>query len=519
MPSLEPILILDFGSQYTQLIARRIRELGVFTEILPPETPFEEINQYKPKGIILSGGPGSIHKNPVSCDPKIVSSPLPVLGICYGMQLLNTLHNGSVTPSISGEYGKQSIKLIDKNGIFKGLQSDQVAWMSHGDSIYELAKSLMVTAVSRSGLVAAIQHGTLPQFGVQFHPEVTHTKEGIHILDNFLKICRCKQNWSLSNYIENIKTQIRDQVGKGQVISLVSGGVDSTAATLLCFEALGSEKVIPLHINNGLMRANESEEVCTLLKKHGMSNLHYINASQEFLKALKGIVEPEKKRVIIGDLFMQILDRELKKLNSSKERTFLCQGTLYTDLIESGKGTGQHADVIKSHHNVNSPIVQQKRDAGLIVEPNKKVFKDEVRKVCRELGVPRSLTSRHPFPGPGLAIRILGEITEKRLDTLRHADQIYLEEIIQAGYYDQIWQAFACLLPISTVGVMGDKRTTGNVIALRAVSSVDGMTADFSPLPMDLLGRISTRIINEVASINRVVYDVTSKPPGTIEWE
>lgn len=519
MQALDTIIILDFGSQYTQLIARRVRELGVYTEILTPETPLVTIMEHKPKGIILSGGPGSTHLGTLSCDPAITSVSIPVLGICYGMQLLNTLHNGSVSPSESGEYGKQQISLHAQDGIFKGLSTHQRAWMSHGDSINELAQSFFVTAKSDSGHVAAIQHNTQPIYGVQFHPEVTHTEHGTEILGNFLEICQCSKDWNLSQYISTMKEEIRSQVGNGRVISLVSGGVDSTAATFLCVEALGADKVIPLHIDTGLMRAGESEEVCNLLRKHGMHNLDFVDASHEFLDALKGVTDPEKKRTIIGDLFIHILDREFAKLENPEERTYLCQGTLYTDLIESGKGVGKHAEVIKSHHNVNPPVVQRKREEGLIVEPNGKIFKDEVRKLCEEMGVPHHLAWRHPFPGPGLAIRILGEVTIERLEALRQADQIFLEEITNAGLYDEIWQAFACLLPVSTVGVMGDKRTVGQVVALRAVNSVDGMTADFSPLPMDILSRISTRIINEVSSVNRVVYDITSKPPGTIEWE
>ncbi|CCB92124.1 GMP synthase [glutamine-hydrolyzing] [Waddlia chondrophila 2032/99] len=519
MSGSDSILILDFGSQYTQLIARRIRELGVYTEILPPETPFSALLSMKPKGLILSGSPSSTHGQPLICDPEIANSPIPVLGICYGMQLLNRLHKGTVTPSRNGEYGKQPISLHSCEGIFKGLDSHQMAWMSHGDSINRLADPLIATAQSENGHIAAMQHTSLPQYGVQFHPEVTHTENGKEILHNFIQICQCKQTWSLKNHIESAKEEIRKQVGNGTVISLVSGGVDSTAATFLCFEALGSEKVIPLHIDTGLMRAGESKEVCALLRSHGMRHLDFVDASDEFLDALKGVENPEKKRTIIGNLFIEILEREIAKIENKGTRTFLCQGTLYTDLIESGQGVGKHADVIKTHHNVNPPVVQRKREQGLIVEPNNKIFKDEVRILCEQMGVPSSLAWRHPFPGPGLAIRILGEVTKSQLECLRAADAIYLEEIVKAGLYDEIWQAFACLLPVSTVGVMGDKRTIGQVIALRAVSSIDGMTADFFPLPMELLSKISTRIINEVPEVNRVVYDITSKPPGTIEWE
>lgn len=519
MHAIDPILILDFGSQYTQLIARRIRELGVFTEILPPETPYALLKARKPKGLILSGGPGSTHKQALTCDPEIVNSPFPVLGICYGMQLLNTLYNGTVARSISGEYGKQPVSLHSSEGIFKGMEPCQMAWMSHGDSVEKLASVFTATAKSESGHIAAIEHSTLRQYGVQFHPEVTHTQNGREILNNFLQICQCDQNWTLKDYIETAKQEIRGQVGDGTVISLVSGGVDSTAATLLCFEALGPEKVIPLHIDTGLMRSGESRQVCELLRSHGMRHLDFVDASKKFLAALKGVENPEEKRTIIGNLFIDLLEQEVAKIERGGVRAFLCQGTLYTDLIESGQGVGKHAEVIKSHHNVNPPVVQRKREQGLIVEPNSKIFKDEVRKLCEQMGVPRSLAWRHPFPGPGLAIRIIGEVTKEKLECLRSADAIFLDEVTKAGLYDEIWQAFACLLPVSTVGVMGDKRTVGQVVALRAVNSVDGMTADFSPLPMELLGKISTRIINEVPEVNRVVYDITSKPPGTIEWE
>lgn len=517
--TLERILILDFGSQYTQLIARRLRELHVYSEIIPSSTKATDIAAMNPSGIILSGGPNSTHENLLDFDKQLLKLNTPILGICYGMQLLNVVNKGSVKKMPTGEYGKQAISLDAKSQLFKGLKESEIVWMSHGDSVVDIAKDFKVTATSHDGIIAAFQHNSLPHFGLQFHPEVTHTPCGTAMLENFLDICKCKKNWSLNNYIESIKEDIRKQVGNQMVVSLASGGVDSTASTLLCYEALGKEKVIPLHIDNGLMRANESEQVIKLLKEHGFSNLVFVDASEEFVSALKGITDPEKKRQIIGNLFIEVLEREIKKLDANNGKTFLCQGTLYTDLIESGKGCGKNAAVIKTHHNVNPPIVEEKRRQGLIVEPNAGIFKDEVREVCKTLGVPHKLAWRHPFPGPGLAIRILGEITQQRLDTLKHADKIFLEEIEKASLYDAIWQAFAILIPVSTVGVMGDSRTEGNVIALRAVTSRDGMTADISLIPYEVLGRVSTRIINEVKGINRVVYDITSKPPGTIEWE
>ena len=516
MQRVDKIAILDFGSQYTQLIARRIREMQVYTEIFSPTISFDELMKDPPKGIILSGGPDSATENQIPFDPRIFDHSIPLLGICYGMHLMNVSHDGTVVPLQKREYGKQNISISSKEVLFKGLEQQEVVWMSHGDSIEKLAPCYTPVAKSKDGFIAAFQHKQHPHFGVQFHPEVTHTQNGKQILQNFLDLCMCEKSWTIENTIEIIKREIRQKVGDGRVVSLVSGGVDSTAATVLCFEALGDEKVYPLHIDTGLMREGESQQVIDILKQHGMHRIVFVDASQEFLQALQGVNDPETKRKIIGELFIKILEREIAKHDG---KTFFCQGTLYTDLIESGKGCGQHAAVIKSHHNVNPPIVEKKRKEGLIIEPNALIFKDEVRRVCEALNIPKELTWRHPFPGPGLAIRIMGEVTPERLHTLRQADKIYLEEIVNAELYDKIWQAFAVLIPITTVGVMGDKRTEGHVIALRAVTSEDGMTADFYTMPHDVLSRISTRIINEVAAINRVVYDVTSKPPGTIEWE
>lgn len=517
MQTVDTIYIVDFGSQYTQLIARRIRELGVYTEVVAPETPSSTLQ--KGKGIILSGSPHSTEQSKFAFDPATLSLPHPILGICYGMQLLTVLNDGVVEHIGRGEYGAQKISLSATSHLFRGLQEREKVWMSHGDSIQKIGHSFIPIAHSEDGIIAGVQHTEKPHFGVQFHPEVTHTENGSTILENFVSLCSCTKSWTVKNQIEAVKEDIRKQVGCGQVISLVSGGVDSTVATLLCNEALGSDRVHPLHIDTGLMRKGESEEVCALLRDHGLTHLRFIDASHEFIGALKGVSDAEEKRRIIGSLFIEILEREMELIDSSHHRLYFCQGTLYTDLIESGKGCGNHAAVIKTHHNVNPPIVQKKREEGLIVEPNSQLFKDEVRAICKALKVPHHLAWRHPFPGPGLAIRILGDVTPERVETLREADAIYMDEITKAGLYDKIWQAFAVLLPVKAVGVMGDSRTEGDAIALRAVNSHDGMTAEVYPMAHDLLARISTRVINEVSAVNRVTYDITSKPPGTIEWE
>ncbi|MBB65327.1 MAG: glutamine-hydrolyzing GMP synthase [Waddliaceae bacterium] len=515
----DKITIIDFGSQYTQLIARRIREQEVYSEIVTPETPVSDILQGNPKGIILSGGPQSVKDSTIPFDPSILDTDIPVLGICYGMQLLNHVNGGTVEEKEIGEYGKQTLSIQVDAPLFSSLDSEQTVWMSHRDSVSELAPCFHPIAHSSNGHLAAIQHKEKPQFALQFHPEVNHTEHGRTILQNFLDLCRCQATWKMDDYISALESDIRKKVGTRQVLSLVSGGVDSTVATLLCCRAIGEDNVHALYFDTGLMRAGETESVKEMFEEQGMTHLHVVDAGKRFLSALEGVTEPEEKRKRIGNLFVEIMEEEIPKIGLDLDNTYLCQGTLYTDLIESGLGCGKNAAVIKSHHNVNPPFIAEKREKGHLVEPNSEVFKDEVRAIGELLEIPPKMLWRHPFPGPGLAIRIMGEITKERLDTLRQADAIYLEEIQKAGLYNEIWQAFAVLIPIATVGVMGDQRTEGQVIGLRAVTSNDGMTAACYAFPPEVLQNISTRIVNEVAGVNRVVYDITSKPPGTIEWE
>ncbi len=510
---MDTIAIIDFGSQYTQLIARRLREMSVYSEIFSPDSPSMDPQRYK--GIILSGSPSSIGGKEFSFCKEILQPTIPVLGICYGMQLLNTLFEGTVRPLSKKEYGKQAIELFS-SPIFEGLGKEEDVWMSHGDSVEELSPHFDVIAMSKNGLISAVRHKALPYFGVQFHPEVTHTACGETVLANFIRLCQCKRDWTMDLLLHMAEEEIRERVGSHPVVSLVSGGIDSTVSTFFCLRALGAKQVIPIHIDTGLMRTGESEEIVELLQRAGMERIVFLPAKERFLNALQRVSDPEEKRRIIGHLFIDLLDEEIRKLDS---KAFICQGTLYTDLIESGKGCGKHAAVIKTHHNVGPAIVEEKRKQGLLIEPNARMFKDEVRKAAKALGVPPHLIGRHPFPGPGLAIRILGEVTFEKLELLRRADDIYLDEIRKAGLYDAIWQAFAVLLPVSAVGVAGDERLVGNVAALRAVSSIDGMTASAYPMPPELLERIACRIINETKGIARVVYDITSKPPGTIEWE
>ncbi|MGD2169505.1 MAG: glutamine-hydrolyzing GMP synthase [Chlamydiota bacterium] len=519
MSKLEKILILDFGSQYTQLIARKIREMKVFSEIVSPYISLQELLKHNPKGIILSGGPNSLQQKLSGFAEEILNLDIPILGICFGMQLMTQYHQGSLSFSKTREYGKSTLHAQEPHHVlFKNFLFEKDVWMSHQDTVVSLPLHFKVIATSDNGQIAAISHKSKPHFGLQFHPEVSHTENGSILLKNFLKCCQVQENWDVQNYIEAQVDWIKKKVKQQKVISLVSGGIDSMVSTLLCLKALGPEKVYSIHIDTGLMRSNESVQVIDTLKKCGFENLIFEDASKEFLSLLKGVKDPEEKRQKIGNLFMEILNRTLLSLNLSED-TFICQGTLYTDLIESGHTKYKGAALIKSHHNVNCTYVEEKRKKGLILEPNRYIFKDEVRKIAAELSLQESIIDRHPFPGPGLAIRILGEVTERKLNILRQIDQIYLEEITKAGLYKNIWQAFAVLLPQKSVGVIGDQRTTGYIAALRAVDSIDGMTADFSKIDYTILSKLSTRIVNEVSEVSRVVYDITSKPPATIEWE
>ena len=512
---MEKVIILDFGSQYTQLIARRIREQKVYCEIYPYTLSIEAIKGNSTKGIVLSGGPASVYdKGAPQIDAELFRLGIPVLGICYGMQLMTSLLGGTVAPSKEREYGKAELKINDAYQIFAGLNKGQTyrVWMSHGDRVEKLPPGFMIFAWSPNSPIAAMGDLKRGLVGLQFHPEVAHTEIGGAILSNFLfRICQCQGSWDMRSFVESSVTRIEEEAGRERVICALSGGVDSTVAAALVHKAIG-EKLACIFVDNGLLRKGEAEEVLSLLRDSFHWDLHFVDASREFLSRLKGIEDPEQKRKVIGELFITVFEREAKKLGSVR---YLVQGTLYPDVIESVSFKGPSA-TIKSHHNVGG---LPERMHLKLIEPLRELFKDEVRRVGEELGLPDRIVYRQPFPGPGLAVRVIGEVTEERLRVLREADAIIQDEIVKAGLYRDIWQSFAVLLPIRTVGVMGDERTYEHVIALRAVSSLDGMTADWVRIPYELLGLIANRIINEVQGVNRVVYDISSKPPSTIEWE
>ena len=510
----DSIVILDFGSQYTQLIARRVREQGVFSEILSHDTPASDILKKAPKGIILSGGPASVRteKSPV-CDNGIFYLGIPVLGICYGMQLIAKFLGGDVHKAPRREYGFAQLRVKGRSPLLEGVKSGTQVWMSHGDEVKKMPRGFKAIARTKNAPVASMENRDRALYGVQFHPEVVHTVEGKKILKNFLfKVCGAKTGWSMKSFVKDTIKSTREDVGKNKVILGLSGGVDSSVAAVLLHKAI-KDRLICIFVNNGLLRDGEAKRVINTFRKHYHINLRYVDAEKAFLKKLKGVIDPEKKRKIIGQEFIRVFEKESKRLGNIK---FLGQGTLYPDWIESRSAFGGPSAIIKTHHNVGGLPERMKLK---LIEPFKYLFKDEVRLVGEELRLPEDIIYRQPFPGPGLAVRIVGEITKDRLDILRKADMIVVKEIKRAGLYREIWQSFAVLLPIKTVGVMGDERTYENVIAIRAVKSLDGMTADWVKLPYDLLGLISNRIINEVRGVNRVVYDVSSKPPSTIEWE
>ena len=508
------ILIIDFGSQFNQLIARRVREHHVYCQIEPPSISPAAIKALNPAGIILSGGPSSIYeKNSPKIDSAVFDLAIPVLGICYGMHFMMATRGGTVHSAEKREYGFAELEVKKQEGLFKGVSKKSTCWMSHGDSIGRLPAGFRIAASTVNTKVAAAVHTKKRLYAVQFHPEVAHTQMGKKMIRNFIyDICGCKRSWTMKSFARDSIEEIRQTVADKNVILGLSGGVDSSVTAVLIHNSIG-KKLTCIFVDNGLLRKNEAQKLKVTLKRHLNINIRFVKAGTQFLKGLAGVTDPEKKRKIIGRIFMQVFEAEARKIKNAK---FLAQGTLYPDVIESVSAFGGPTSIIKSHHNVGGLPKKMKLN---LIEPLRYLFKDEVRLLGKELGLPDELIWRQPFPGPGLAIRILGEITTRRLTILRNVDDLLLEEIKNAGYYRKLWQSFAVLLPLKSVGVMGDQRTYENIVALRAVTSKDAMTADWARLPHKLLGRISNRIINEVKGVNRVVYDISSKPPSTIEWE
>jgi len=510
----EMIAILDFGSQYVQLIARRVREHNVYSRIFPARTPVDELSKLPLKGIILSGGPASVYEaNAPRCDERLFDVGVPILGICYGMQLGCQMLGAEVIRAKSHEYGRATVVVLDKTDLFANLPDDALVWASHGDQVTNPGPGFVKLAQTKTCPWAAIRHAQKKFFGVQFHPEVSHTPKGSEILKNFLyDVCGCTGDWKMSDFVaETVKT-VRERVGDATVICGLSGGVDSSVTASLLHQAIGDQLVCIL-VDNGLLRRNERESIVSTFRDHFHMDLHVVDWSSQFLTALAGVTDPQQKRKIIGAEFIEAFKSEAGKIPNAK---FLAQGTLYPDVIESGHKDGNPAANIKLHHNVGGLPAQLGFE---LIEPLRDLFKDEVRVVGEYLGLPDDIVWRHPFPGPGLGVRILGEVTPKRLEVLRAADEILIDEIKAAGLYPKISQALAVLVPVSTVGVMGDERSYEDVVAIRAVDTTDFMTADFSHIPYEVLSTISSRIINEVRGVNRVVYDISSKPPATIEWE
>jgi GMP synthase (glutamine-hydrolysing) len=512
--SRQTIAILDFGSQYGQLIARRVREHNVYSRICRADIKADDLAALPVKGLILSGGPASVYeKNAPKCDPKIFDLGIPILGICYGMQLGCQTLGATIVPAKKREYGRTNLSILDKTDLFANLPDSITAWASHGDQIGESSSDFVKLATTDACPFAAVRHKEKPFFGVQFHPEVSHTPKGPQILKNFLyDICGCDGDWKMSDFVSETTQAVRRQVGDAKVICGLSGGVDSSIVASLIHKAIG-DQLVCIFVDNGLLRKNERQSVVSTFRNHFRMDLRVVDWSKQFLKKLAGVTDPQNKRKIIGHEFIEAFKSEARKIPNAK---FLAQGTLYPDVIESGHKDGNPAANIKLHHNVGGLPAELGFE---LIEPLRDLFKDEVRVVGEYLGLPEDIVWRHPFPGPGLAVRIIGDVTPERLEILRAADEILIDEIKSAGLYRKVSQALTVLLPISTVGVMGDERTYENVIAVRAVDSVDFMTADFSQIPHETLALIASRIINEVRGVNRVVYDISSKPPATIEWE